>query len=121
MAVAASMVTIVLFLAFMTAGAQKVVFNPFMSQTAERLGFTKVGFRRLGASELIGAIGLLVGLASKGDALARVNEAAAVVLVLATLVLVIGHLRAGDSIRRYGPVLAMGALALTEMVVRLTL
>jgi hypothetical protein len=121
MAEAASMVTIVLFLAFMTSGAQKVVFNPFMSQTAERLGFTKNGFRRLGAIELVGAVALLVGLASTGDWLARLNEAAAVVLVATTLVVLVGQLRAGDAMRRYGAVAALGALAVVELVLRLTL
>jgi uncharacterized membrane protein YphA (DoxX/SURF4 family) len=121
MAVAASMVSIVLFLAFMTAGAQKVVFNPFMSQTAERLGFTKAGFRRVGVAELVGAAALIAGLASKGSWLARVNEAGAVVLVVATLFTLVGQVRAGDSIRRYGPILAMGVLALGELVLRLTL
>lgn len=121
MAVAACMLSIVLFLAFMTSGSQKVVFNPFMSQTAERLGFTKAGFRRVGVVEMLGAIALLVGLASQGNWLARVNEAAAVVLALAAVVTLIGQLRVRDSIRRYGPILAMVALALVELVLRLTL
>jgi hypothetical protein len=121
MAVAASMVSIVLFLAYMTSGAQKVVFNPFMSQTAERLGFTKAGFRRVGVVELAGAVALLVGLDSTGNALATVNEAGAVVLALATIVTLVGQLRARDAFLRYAPLLAMGALALGEGIVRLTL
>jgi DoxX-like family len=121
MAEAASMITLVLFLAFMTSGAQKVVFNPFMSQTAERLGFTKAGLRRIGVVELAGAVALLVGLASSGNWLARVNEAAALVLVIATLVTLVGQLRAGDALRRYAPVVALGALAIVELVLRLTL
>lgn len=121
MAEAASMITIVLFLAFLTTGAQKIVFNPFMSQTAERLGFTKAGFRRLGAAELVGAVAALVGLASTGDWLARLNEAAMVVLAIAAAVIVVGQLRAGDAARRYGAVAAMGALALVELILRLTL
>ncbi len=121
MAEAASMLTLVLFLAFMTAGAQKVVFNDFMSHTAERLGFSKAGYRRVGLVELAGAIALLVGLASKGDVLARVNEGAAAVLALAALFTLVGQLRAGDSIRRYGPVLGLIALCGAELVLRLTL
>lgn len=121
MAVAASMVSIVLFLAYMTAGAQKVVFNPFMSQTAERLGFTKAGFRRVGVVELVGAVAVLVGLASTGNWLAYLNEAGAAVLALAASVTVVGQLRARDALRRYAPLLVMGALAAAELVVRLTL
>jgi uncharacterized membrane protein YphA (DoxX/SURF4 family) len=121
MAVAASMLSLVLFLAFMTSGAQKVVFNPFMSHTADRLGFTKPAFRRVGVVEMAGAVALLVGLASKGDWLAHLNEAAAAVLTLATLFTLTGQLRARDSIRRYGPLLALGVLTIVELVLRLTL
>jgi hypothetical protein len=121
MAVAASMLSMVLFLAFMTAGAQKVVFNPFMSQTAERLGFTRSGYRRVGVVEMAAAVALLIGLASAKDWLARVNEGAAAVLILAALYTLIGQLRAGDSIRRYAPLIVLGALAAAELVLRLTL
>ncbi|HVB70587.1 MAG TPA: DoxX family protein [Acidimicrobiales bacterium] len=121
MAVAACMLSMVLFLAFLTSGAQKVVFNPFMTQTAERLGFSRPLYRRVGGVEVVAAIALLAGLASQGDALARVNEAAAVVLALAATVTLVGQLRVRDSIRRYGPLLAMVALALVELGLRLSL
>jgi hypothetical protein len=121
MAEAASMLTLVLFLAFMTSGAQKIALNEFMSHTAERLGFSKAGFRRVGVVELAGAIALLVGLASKGDVYARLNEGAAVVLALAALFTLVGQLRAGDSIRRYGPILGLISLCAVELVLRLTL
>jgi uncharacterized membrane protein YphA (DoxX/SURF4 family) len=121
MAVAACMLSIVLFLAFMTSGAQKVVFNAFMSQSAERLGFSRATYRRVGVVELLGAVALLAGLSSSGNWLARVNEAAAVVLSLAAAVTLVAQLRARDSIRRYGPLLAMAALALVELGLRLSL
>jgi len=121
MAVAACMLSIVLFLAFMTSGAQRVAFNPFMSQTAERLGFTKATFRRVGVVEILGAAALVAGLSSSGNWLARVNEAAAVVLALAAGITLVGQLRARDPIRRYGPLLAMVALALVELGLRLSL
>ncbi|MGH9019576.1 MAG: DoxX family protein [Acidimicrobiales bacterium] len=121
MAAVASIASIVLFLAFMTLGAQKLVFNPAMSHAADRARLTRSAFRRVGAVELVGSLGVLAGLAATGDALATINEAAAGLLVLVSGVVVARLWRSQMALRFWAPTLGLAALALAEGVVRLTL
>jgi uncharacterized membrane protein YphA (DoxX/SURF4 family) len=114
------MLSIILFLAFFTAGLQKVRFNPMMSQSAEHLGITRSTYQRIGALELAGGVGLLVGLASKGTSFFGViNELAGAGLVIVMLLAVAVHLRKGDSAKLMAPATALGALALFEVILRL--
>jgi hypothetical protein len=120
MAVAASLLSIALFLAFASAGLQKLVFNPAMSNVAERLGYTRKTYRRIGAVEVIGAIALLAGLVGKGTtALAILNEAAAGVLAVLMALALTAHLRRGEKAKYFTPALALGVLAVVELVLRL--
>lgn len=120
MAEAAAITSIALFLAFMTIGAQKIVFNPTMSHAADRLGFTKGAYRRLGVVELAGGVAVMVGLASAGDALATVNEAGAGALVLTGLYTAWRQRRAEEPWRSIWPTLALVAVCAAEGAVRLT-
>ncbi len=120
MAEAAAITSIALFLVFMTIGAQKIVFNPTMSHAADRLGFTKAGYRRLGVVELVGGVAVMVGLASAADAPAVVNEAGVGVLVLTGLVTLWRQQRARDPWRAMWPTVALIAVCAAEAVVRLT-
>ncbi|HEV2427061.1 MAG TPA: DoxX family protein [Acidimicrobiales bacterium] len=120
MAEAAAITSIILFLVFMTIGAQKIVYNPTMSHAADRLGVTRAGFRRLGVVELAAGIAVLVGLASAGNALAVVNESGAGVCVLAGLYTLWRQRIARDPWRAMWPTLALVAVCVAEGVVRLT-
>jgi hypothetical protein len=51
----ASIVSIILFLAFATTGAQKMIFNTMASRTAEHLGVKKKSFQGIGLLEVLGA------------------------------------------------------------------
>lgn len=116
----ASVLSLALFIAFLTAGAQKVIFNPSMSHAAERLGFTKSAYRRIGALEIVGAVALVVGLSSTGTSLAAiVNDAAAAGITLLMAGAVWSHRRAGEPWRAAMPALALGVAALVELVARL--
>lgn len=120
MSAVASILSIILFLAFATSGLQKVIFNSAMSQSAEHLGIARPAYRRFGAIEIVGGIVLLVGVASKGSSvLAIMNEVAAGALSLAMAFVVFLHLRRRDAFKYVGPPLAMGVLALLELVSRL--
>jgi uncharacterized membrane protein YphA (DoxX/SURF4 family) len=120
MSVVASLLSIVLFLAFGSAGAQKLIFNPVMSKAADHLGFTKRSYRAIGGIEVLGAIGLLIGLAAKGSSfLAIVNEIAAAGLCVMMVLAVIFHLRRGDKAKYFAPALVLGVLALLELIFRL--
>ncbi len=58
-----------------------VQFNPMMSAVANRLGYSKASYRRLGVIEIVGGFGILVGLASpRGSFGGALNEASAGVL-----------------------------------------
>jgi len=117
--IVASMLSIVLFLAFATSGVQKVRFNPMMSESAEHLGITKRGYQRIGALEMIGGLGLLVGLAAKSSSLLGiVNELAGAGLVVMMLLAVSLHVRRRDDAKSMAPALALGALALLEVILR---
>ncbi|MHB8379433.1 MAG: DoxX family protein [Acidimicrobiales bacterium] len=120
MSVVASLLSIVLFLAFGSAGAQKIIFNPVMSKAAGRLGFTKRAYRTIGAIEVVGAVGVLIGLAAKRPTfLAVVNEIAAGGLFVMMVFIVTIHLRNGDKAKYFAPALVLAVLALVELIFRL--
>ena len=119
MSVAASLLSIVLFLAFASSGLQKIGFNPATSKSAERLNVTKRNFQRIGVLEVLGALALLVGLVATGaSVLAVLNEVAAGCLALLMAVAVAVHLRQRDAVKYYAPALALGLLAVVELVLR---
>lgn len=121
MSVFAVLLSIVLFFTFAASGIQKMVFNPVMSKSAEHLGFTKRGYQRIGVVELIGALGLILGVAAHPSSfLGIVNVLAAAGLALAMALAVRVHLRRGDSARRLSPALVLGVLALLELSSRLS-
>jgi uncharacterized membrane protein YphA (DoxX/SURF4 family) len=121
MSVFAALLSIVLCLAFTMAGAQKILFNPVMSKSAERLSFTKRGYRRIGVLELIGALGVIVGVVAHGTSfLGVLNELAAIGLALMMSLAVYLHLRRGDSAKLFSPALVLGFLALLELIFRLS-
>lgn len=121
MSVVASLLSIVLFLAFASAGVQKIIFNPVMSKAAGHVGLTKRSYRAIGGIEVLGAIWLLIGLAAKGSSLlAIVNEMAAGGLFVMMVLAVIVHLRKGDKAKYFAPALLLGVLALSELIFRLS-
>ncbi len=116
----ASILTIILFLAFATSGAQKLIFNTMASQTAEHLGFKKSSFQRVGLLEILGAIGVMVGLtAKKGSALAYINVAGAAGLFVMMLLATLLHVRRGDGLKGATPALILAAVSLAELIFRL--
>jgi len=120
MSAVASILSIILFLAFATSGLQKVRFNPMSSQSAGHLGFTKNAFQRIGALEIVGGFALMAGLAAKGATfLAILNEVAAAGLLATMVLAVYFHRRKGDSITMIAPALVLGLAALIELVLRL--
>jgi hypothetical protein len=120
MSVVAALLSIVLFIAFAMAGSQKVVFNPVMSKAAEHLGFTKRGYRRIGALEIAGALGMLAGVVASGSSLlGLVNELAAGGLLVMMILAVRVHIRRADRATLFAPALILGVLALVELIVRL--
>lgn len=121
MSVVASLLSLVLFIAFASAGAQKILFNPAVSRIAGHLGFTKRVYQRVGGLEVIGAIAVLAGMAAQRSTfLGILNIAAAGGLTVLMAMAVITHLRKSDALKFYAPALGLGVLAVIELVARLT-
>jgi uncharacterized membrane protein YphA (DoxX/SURF4 family) len=116
----ASILSIILFLAFATAGLQKLIFNTMASQTAEHLGFKRSSFQRIGVVEMAGALGVIIGVAARHHSLlALLNEAAAGGLLIAMLVATVVHLRKGDGLKGAAPALALALVCALEIALRL--
>jgi hypothetical protein len=111
MSVVASLLSIALFLTFLTTGAQKVQFNPMMSAVANRLGYSKAAYRRIGVVEILAS--------TRGSFWGVVNEASAGALALMMAFAVIVHLRKGDEFKDAVPALVLGVLAILCVLVRL--
>jgi len=120
MSAVAVLLTIILSIAFLASGLQKIIFNPTMSRAADHLGFTKSVYQRVGGLEIAGAVGLLVGVAAWGSSFwALLNDAAAFGLFALMMGAAVTQFRKGDKAPALAPVLVLGVLALLEMVLRL--
>ena len=120
MSAVASVLSVALFLAFLAAGLQKVLFNPVVSAAAGRLGFTKKSYQRIGLLEIAGGVGIVVGLYSQSPSWrAVVNEVAAAALAALMGFAVYYHVRARDASRVFAPALTLGLVALIDLIVRL--
>jgi len=120
MSAVASILSIILFLAFLTSGIQKVLFNPMASQSAGHLGFSKSAFQRIGMLEIAGGIAVMAGLTAKGASfLAILNEVAAGGLAITMGLAVYYHLREHDGFKVYAPAAGLGLVALLELIFRL--
>ena len=120
MTVVAALLSIALFLAYCSAGAQKLSFNPAMSKAADHMGFSKSGYRRIGLLEVLGGLALLAGCVARGTSfLALLNEVAAGCLVVLMLLAVVFHLRKGDAVKYFAPALMLAVATLLELIFRL--
>ena len=116
----ASILSIILFLAFATSGAQKLIFTTMASQSAEHLGFKKKSFQGVGLAEVLGAVGVLIGLAAKhGSLLGWLNVAAATGLLVMMVGATAVHFRHADGLKGASPAMALGAVCLLEVILRL--
>lgn len=121
MTAVAGILSIVLFLAFLTSGIQKVLFNPMASQSAGHLGFSKSSFQRIGAFEIAGGIAVMAGLAAKGASFwAILNEVAAGGLAITVGLVAYFHVRKGDDFKVLAPAVGLAVVALAELIFRLS-
>ncbi|MFF7946359.1 DoxX family protein [Streptomyces griseorubiginosus] len=109
-----AVLAITLSLVFLPLGLAKIAAVPFMRQAATHLGMSVRLYRVVGALEVAGVAGLLVGLAWTW-----LGVAAATGLTLLMASAAVVHLRHGDPLVRALPavVLAVAALAYTGAAV----
>jgi hypothetical protein len=103
--------TVVVGLVLAAAGGAKVAAVPDMRTRASHLGFSVASYRVIGALELLGVAGLLVGLAW-----APLGVAAATGLMAMMVGAVVCHLRAGDHARQVIPAVVVGAAVAAVLV-----
>lgn len=99
-------------LPFIMFGLAKVTGRLGMPERAAHLGFTEAAYRRIGVLEIVGAAGLLVGLAFPLIGVAA--GGCLLVLVLSGAVL---HLRSGDGPKGAAPALVAAMLVVLYGIV----
>lgn len=111
MSVGATILSILLAIAFAGSGVAKLIGARAMRASAEHLGYSYPAFRLVGVAELAGAAGLAVGLAYH-----PLGVAAAIGLVALTAGAVISHLRVKDPAKVVAGPALFGLLALAIVV-----
>lgn len=97
---------------FTALGLAKLLALPSMRERAAHVGFGVAAYRRIGALEVAGAVGLTLGHVSP-----LIGTAVALVLLLLLVGATAAHLRAGDGLKGATPALA---LAFVGVIVALT-
>jgi len=100
--------------AFFALGSAKVLALTPLRARAAHLGFSTDAYRAIGALEIAGAAGVLLGLA-----VPALGALAAVGLLLLLAGAVVAHLRNGDNPRLLAPALLAGLLVAVYLVVLL--
>ena len=108
---AAAVLVVAVFLAL---GSAKVLALAPLRARAAHLGFSTDAYRAIGALEIAGAAGVLLGLA-----VPPLGALAAVGLLLLLAGAVVAHLRNGDSPRLLAPALVAGLLVVAYLIVLL--
>lgn len=97
--------------AFALLGSAKLAAFPAMRSRAEHVGFSVAAYRRIGALELLGVVGLL-----SGAVFPAVGALAGVGLLLLLGGAVTTHLRNGDGPKEIAPAVVLGAVAVGYLV-----
>ncbi len=111
MNIVAWIVGIVVAVVFAGGGVAKIV---DLDRARERLGYTSTEFRLIGAAELLGAIGVVVGLI--WTKIEWVGHATGVGLASLTLAALMAHARAGDDGKKAIPAAVMFGVVVLYMI-----
>lgn len=105
---------IILIAGFGMAGLAKITGQPMLMEAATHLGFTANHFKLIGAAEVAGAAGVLVGLLSED--LEWLGALAALGLAAMGLGAFFFHRKAGDGPKDSGPALVLAAVAVVHVI-----
>jgi len=97
--------------AFAMLGSAKLAASPAMRDRAEHVGFSVAAYRRIGALELLGVAGLLVGAEFPA-----VGAVAGLGLLFLLGGAITTHLRNGDGRREIAPAVVLGAVTAVYLV-----
>lgn len=109
---AAAALAIVLVVFFAGLGTAKMLAVGPIRQMAAHVGFSTAAYRRIGALEVAGAAGVLVGLAEP-----RIGALAGAGLLALLAGALISHRRAGDGLREAAPALLAGLVVAAYLAV----
>lgn len=119
MSAVAALLSLALFVIFASSAIQKFRFASLTASMADHLNFSKPGYQRVGAIELLGALGLVGGMSATTGFWAIINEIAAGGLFATMIGAIIFHRRAGDKFKGYAGALIIGVACLVELILRL--
>lgn len=114
MFIATIVLSILLALAYVGAGGAKVAGTKLMMEGADHFGISRTAYRGIGALELAGALGLVVGLR-----IGPLGTAAAVCLAVLMVGAVATHVRAHDPFSRAAAPAVLAVLAVVTAVLHL--
>jgi hypothetical protein len=100
-----------LIVAFAVLGTAKLAAVPAMRSRAEHAGFSVAAYRRIGALEIAGVLGLLLGAA-----VPAMGALAAIGLLLLLGGAVLTHLRNGDGPKEMAPAIVLAAVTVGYVV-----
>ncbi|MEU6581552.1 DoxX family protein [Nocardia sp. NPDC046763] len=112
MKVVSTVLAAVLAVEFLSFGAAKTLALASMRERAARLGYSTAAYRAIGALEIAGASGLLIGPARP-----PIGIAAGIGLALLMAGAVAAHLRNGDGVAEYAPAAGTGLVTLGYLAV----
>ncbi|GAA3527080.1 hypothetical protein GCM10022222_07600 [Amycolatopsis ultiminotia] len=115
MSIAATVLSVLLAAVFLFSGGRKIPGGETAAGEAAHLRIPLTGYRTIGAAEVAGAAGLIIGIF-----FAPLGIAAAAGLVLLMPGALIAHLRAGDPASAWAPAAALTVVAAVTLVLRIT-
>lgn len=115
MTVAMMILAALIGVAFFMFGIGKILDVSMMAQAREHLGIDRSLFRIVGALEILGAVGVVVGL---HEDLPVIGVLAGVGLIGMTIGATFYHQKAGDSIKEWLPAVVMGSLVIFYIILR---
>ena len=115
MGVVAWIVGLLLAAGFAMAGVAKIAGVAMMNETRDRLGLSDTLWRTIGGLEILGAIGVFIGLVDDGD-VELLGTAAAIGLILTMIGALVYHVRTGDSIQDMMPAAVLLVLAVIYII-----
>ncbi len=109
-------VAVVLGVGFVMFGLGKLLDVKMMAQARQHLGLPTGLFRMIGGLEVLGGVGVLLGL---HEDLPLIGVLAAIGLIGMTIGAAAYHQKAGDSIKEWLPAVVMGSLAIFYIILRI--
>lgn len=101
---------------FLVFGGGKLMGVPMMEEARTHLGLAPGLFKMVGALEVLGATGVLLGLLSD---LPVIGVLAGVGLIGMTVGAVFYHQKAGDSMQEWLPAVVMGSVTILYIILRI--